>query len=364
MTPIARVAANEAEMLGVARALVSPNAYASVEATLTSQVVLSTLGPTAMGVLKDTLAKGVVKILMRLGGARRRRRPDIAATAPLRVFEARPVPKLAFSPYTFELVRWLTVTPLADDGPSFEHLPRTLGDELCAYLALRLVEGSRLERRVASSPGLRTSLTWLAYARPLARHGTDANEPTLDAILSTEDRRTIVECLERDLARRWTSSARWDARDVVDAALATRIGASERAVLDAYLDQVEALTRWDLATFVIEAAADVLPPGASARDVANRAAPRVRPEGTLRARTEARQSAGALFRAAARLGRTYEKLALVNFIDDGYETAQATLSLWQTFGRNGFARAEAVVTALAALEDPLAGSLPSAPIGA
>jgi hypothetical protein len=254
-------------------------------------------------------------------------------------------------------VRWLTVTPLADDGPSFEQLPQTPGDEVCAYLALRLVEGSRLERRVASSPGLRTSLTWLGYVRSLARHGTDANERTREAILATEDRRTIVECLESDLARRWTLSARWDARDVVDAALATRVGASERAVLDAFLDEIDALSRWDLATFVIEAAAVALPPGASARDVANCAAPRVRPDGTLRARTEARRSAGALFHAAARLGRTYEKLALVSFIDDGYEAAQVTLSLWQQLGRDGFARAATVVSTLDAIEDPPVASL-------
>ena len=41
---------------------------------------------------------------------------------------------------------------------------------LCAYLALRLVEGRRVERAVASSPGLRTNLSWLGFARPLARY--------------------------------------------------------------------------------------------------------------------------------------------------------------------------------------------------
>jgi len=339
-------------MLSVARALVSPRAYASVEATLASRVAVLKLGPTAMAVLQDTLAKGVVQMLVRLGGARRRLRPGVggAGIAPARVFEVRPAPAIAFSPYTFELVRWLTVVPLGEDGARFEQVARTLGDELCAYLALRLVEGSPLERAVAASPGLRTRLTWLGFARSLARHGPDAEKPVLEGVLATEDRRTIVECLEWDLARRWAASARWDARDVVDAALATRVGTFERAVLEAYLDEVEALARWDLVTFLVDAAADALPAGANAREIAARAAPRVRREGTLRARSEAVRGAGSLFRAAARLGRAYEELALVRFIDDGYEAAQATLSSWEKLGRDGFSRARAVVSVLESLD--------------
>ena len=350
----ARVDVREAEVLAVARALVTPDSYSSVAATLASALTVTTLGPTAMHVLTDTLSKGVVKTLARLGGARPRIRPDTGSVKPARVFEARPAPRIAFGPYTFELLRWLANTPLGarDSAARFDATPGTLGDELCAYLALRVVEGERLERAVASSPGLRTPLTWLGFARMLARHGdARAVVPPIHPLLATEDSRIVVECLAGDLARRWTASAVWDESDVLQAEHAVRIGLVERSVLDYFLEAVEKIGRWDLATFVIDAASRVLPPGAKPRDVAARAAPRVRAEGTLRARTEARQRAGALFHALGRLGKKRDELALTHFIDEGYDVAQATLSSWEMFGREGFTRAENVLSALASLDD-------------
>ncbi|MDF2692536.1 MAG: hypothetical protein K0S65_919, partial [Labilithrix sp.] len=153
-----QVSLRDAELLAVARALVTPDAYSSVSATLAGSLDLETLGPSAMRVLEDTLSKGVVKALARFGGARPRPRPDTGSAKPARVFEVRSAPKIAFGAYTFELVRWLTNTPLGvrDTGLRFDAKPETLGDEICAYLTLALVEGQRLERAVASSPGLCT----------------------------------------------------------------------------------------------------------------------------------------------------------------------------------------------------------------
>jgi hypothetical protein len=349
----ARVDVREAEMLAVARALVTPDAYASVSATLAGAFGVTKMGPSALRVLESTLAKGIVKTLARLGGARRRVRPDRGSPNQARVFDVREAPKLAFGPYTFELIRWLTNAPLGTrDGGRFEAEPKTLGDEICAYLALSLVDGERLERAVAASPGLHTPLTWLGFARSLARHGNEkTTAPKLDSLFASEDARTVVECLAGDLARRWTASAVWDPKDVLEAEHAVRIGVLERAVLDNFLDAALEVRRWDLATFVIEAAARVLLPGAKARDVAARATPRVRAEGTLRARTEARQRAGALFHALGRLGRKRDELALVHFIDEDYDVAQATLSSWEILGREGFTRAENVLSTLASLED-------------
>lgn len=347
------VDAREAEVLAIARALVTPEAYSSIAATLASSNDVSKVGPTAMRVLTDTLSKGVVKMLARLGGARPRIRPDKASVKPARVFDVRPAPSIAFGPYTFELVRWLSNTPLGARGSTarFEGSPKTLGDEICAYLTLRLVEGERLEHAVAGSPGLRTPLTWLGFARPLARNGdAQAVVPPMHSLVASEDARTVVECLTGDLARRWTTTAAWDEDDVLQAEHAARIGVLERAVLDGFLDAVERIDRWDLATFVIDAASRVLPPGADPRDIAERAAPRVHAEGTLRARSESRQRAGALFHALGRLGKKRDELALVRFIDDGYDVAQATLSSWETLGRDAFTRAENVLSTLASLD--------------
>jgi hypothetical protein len=362
MTP-ARVGSREGELLAIARALVSPDSYPSIEGALASAVAVTKLGPTAMRVLEDTLAKGVVKTFARLGGGRPALRlgaaesataPSVGAAKLTRVFEARAAPAISFGAYTFELLRWLANTPLRSkaDGAPFEATPETVGDELCAYLALRLVEGQRMERRVAESPGLRCDLTWLGFARPLARHGHNVSLPTLERLLETEERRVVLECLAVDLARRWRDGAVWNDVDVLDAEHATLIGTVERAVVDRFLDAVDRKQRWDLATFLIEAGARALPRGASVRDVAARAVPRVGADGTLRLRTESRRKAGALFHALVRLGKTRDALALVRFIDDEYESAQAVLTSWEHIGRDAFARAEGVLSALDSLDGP------------
>lgn len=348
----ARVFLQEAELLAVARALVTPDSYASIEATLGTQLAVTKLGPSAMRVLEDTLSKGVVKTLARLGGARPRLRPG-GGGKPARVFDVRSTPKLAFSRYTFDLLRWLTNTPFyARDCEKLTVEPRTLGDEIMAYLTLRLVEGRRLERVVAASPGLRAGLSWLGFARPMARYGADVKEPpSLDDFFADDDRRLVVESLAGDLTRRWLLTLSWDDLDVIDPELGVKIGTFERAILTSFIDNVERANRWDLATFLVDAGVRALPRGVSPKDIASRVAPRVRAEGTLRVRSESRRRAGALFQALGRIAKKRDELALVRFIDDDYESAQLILSVWEPLPREAFTRAEGVLSALDALED-------------
>jgi len=196
----------ECDLLTIARALVSDGAYTTVQPMLASSINLSTLGPRAMGVLKDTIAKGTVKMLARLGGAR------------MRTWSVRHSPNLKFSPYTFELIRWLAVTPLGDrKAEGFEANPKTVGDQLMAYFTMRLVEGRRFEQVIASQPGIRAAaLAWLGYASTLARFAPAGfDPPPFNALVidqKNERGSVVVECLIDDLRRRWViaSSSRED----------------------------------------------------------------------------------------------------------------------------------------------------------
>ena len=346
-----RVAQAEADLLAVARAIVTRDAYTSIEPILASAPIsgrgVAQLSPAAMSVLERTLARGVVKMLAQLGGASARRRPGHPGR--VRVFDVRPPPAIAFGAWTFELLRWLTVAQLGarEVALPFTATPETLGDQIVAYLALRLVEGRRLERAVASSTGLVCPLTWLGFPRMLARHHAIA--PVLGDLLATDDARTVVECLELDVARRWAEP--WAEADVVSAEIGARSGGAERTVLDAYLQAIEGTDRWDLAHVVVAAGARALPPHGVPRDLAVRAVPRMKNEGTLRSRNEARRKSGALFVALARIGKKREELGLVRFIDDGYETAQAILAAWEVLPREAHFRAEGVLSVLASLED-------------
>lgn len=345
----------EGELLSVARALVTPGAYASIEATLASGRAIDTLGPTAMRVLQSTLAKGAVKMLARLGGARTRRG--------VRPMLARPAPALPFGPYTFELVRWLACARVgAPDTPSFEHAPKTAGDELVAHLALRLVEGEPLARGVFSQPGLRASaLGWLGHAASLARWAPEDVEAPLPPIgRLVDDAPVILECLSDDLRRCWIAAST-SPPTVAAPVHALRVALAEQRTLATFLDAVRDRGRWDLATFLVEAGARVLPRGAAAKDVAARAVPVTREKGSLRARTEARKNAGALFHALVRLGKKHEELSLVRFFEDGYDEAQAVLAAWEMLGKDGFLRAEEVVRELAALPEAGAEAEPSPP---
>lgn len=340
----------EVDLLTIARAIVSAEPDVAVDASLAIDAKVKLLGPRAMAALEDTLAKGTVHMLARLGGGRAVVRPDAGNPKPTRAYDVRPVPKLAFGRYTFELLRWLTRTPLGQFAVKpFDTMPETIGDELIAYLAMRLVAGRRFEPTIAAQPGIAGSLVWLGFARSLARYN-EAAPPSFDALLSTADGRLVVECLADDLARRWAATSAWGPKDLLELDLAARVGVRERATLDGLIDAAAKSERWDLATFIVEAARHVLPPGVRPEIVAQRAAPPVKSGGSLRARTEARQRAGALFQVLPRLSRRYEEWALIRFVDDGYDVAQASLSSWSPFGREGFSRGAAVVSELTSLD--------------
>jgi len=338
------------DLLAIARAIMSPQPDASVDASLASEGTLKIISPTAMAVLKDTLAKGAVRMLARLGGARAIVRGGTTGGKPSRAYDVREPPVLAFGPYTFELLRWLTNTPLGvSSAKPFNAQPATEGDEIVAYLTHRLVAGRRFERTVAlwvTSP-----LAMLGFARSIARVTAPAPLAVSSflPLLATAEGRLIVECLAGDLAERWNASTAWRTGDLLEFDLAVRILTHERATLDAFLDAVVDAKRWDLATFVVDAAFAALPAGQRPDTVVARVMPAVRPGGTLRARTEARQRAGALLHVLPRLARTFESSALVRFIDDDYDGAQSLLSSWSAFGREGFARAAAVTTELGSL---------------
>jgi hypothetical protein len=357
--PIARVRVEEAELLSVARALVERGSYAAIQPTLAARVEIETLGPTAMRVLKDILAKGVVRTLACLGGARRRRAAGTTAE-PARVFDVRAAPRIAFGPYAFELLRWLAAWPLGDRAAApFVAVPRAVGDEMLAYLAMRLVSGQRLEAGVAAQPGVRASaLAWLGFARALTAHTPEAERdrlapPSFDTLLSTVDGRVIVECLEGDLRERWTRSASWPRRAPLDPAEALRLAEAERATALGFLGSLarsSASGAWDLATFFVEAGSRLLRRGRRIEDIVAQATPPMVREGPLRVRAEARRASGAPFHALVRLGQKREELALLRFFEDGYEEGQVLLATWDALGKDGFARAADVARALSSLD--------------
>jgi hypothetical protein len=323
-----QVARPEAKMLAVARGLFTTES--DFDAALASgRGVAEKLGKAAMRILQDTIAKGVVRTLAQLGGVDKVDRDR-------RVIDVVPAPRLEYGPYTFALLQWLCARS-ADTGARFDRRAETLGDEIIAYLVCRRIVARAWAAFLSeSAPGLACPLTWLGFPR------VHTGVASVDGVAATEDRRTVLRCLARDLATRW--SLAWSVTLPAPRALAAVT--AERAVVDQLLD---ALQDWRLATFFVRAGKRVLSRPLDVDALAAWAAPSVVEGGTLREETESRRRSGALFHALVRIAKKRDELGLIRFIDEGYDEAQATLTEWEILPRDAFTRAEAILGALDAL---------------
>ena len=341
-----RVTPNGRDLLLVARAVVLGSPCEAIEGVLRGASAMTGVSPETMRLLEETLAHGGVRAIARRGGWRRQPRltPEGARTG--RLWEARTTSPLAFSSYTFELLRWLVTEPLGGRhvGP-FRGTPRLPGDELIAYLTCALVERQPLERCIAEQPGVRrAALAWLAFPRMLAE-AADANEPSAEdagprfAALASEGA-VVLEGLSDDLARRAATFER-EKQQVSSTPTVLRLGETRGRALGLLLDACEAVDRWDLATFMIDAAIQ-LPSGS--------ASVRLDASASLRERSDARRASAAHWRCLGRLGRHHEELRQVRHFDDGYPEAQLLLSRWERFGSQGFSRAAEASAACEALD--------------
>ncbi len=355
------VTRGEHDLLVVARALVEPGSFDAVEPLLRGEVRVKKMAPTGMRLLRDVLAKGAVRALARGGGWRSRARTGGGGrVATGRLWEIHPSLELRFSPFTYELVRWLAAAPLAAakvptlDGVS----ATTAGDEIVAYLACALVEGSEIAGVVAAQPAVRSSaLAWLAFSRMLALSSPSSTPPAAAAFarIAAGPGAVVVEGLEDELAHRAIAGVHAGGA-LADPRAASGAGAAERAVLDAFLDAADAAGRRDLATFLVTAGSRLLGTGASPAALAAAWTAALDPNARLADRAEARRASAAPLRALRRVGRWDEEARLTRFFDDGYDAAQALLARWEHLGRDGFARADDVARALDSLDAGATGS--------
>lgn len=359
VTPDAR------ELLLVARAVAQGGPYEAVDPILRGATRLDGLPPTAMRVLEDTIAKGCALALARLGGWRRVARVTTTAggeraVATGRAWEVHPIagPALDFSPYTFELFRWLLTAPLGDPKPAPFTLsaPATAGDELVTYLVCALVEGRAVAPTVAAQPSVqRSALAWLGFPRLFAEAAASTSArpspPTPRAFTRLLERggALVLDALGDDLARRAVAFERHRAR-VQEPVRLRALSELRQAALDSYLDAVLAAGRDDLASFVVDAATVLLPRAVPTDAVASLWIAELDKAAPLRDRADARRASGAHLRALARLAQRRRELALVRFIDEGYDVAQVVLARWERIDNDGFSRAAEVLARLESLE--------------
>lgn len=361
-----RVAQSEFDLLTVARALVGQVGAEAVEPLLRQpRAVGSKLGPTAMGLLKRTLAKGAVLELCRRGGWRLAAHLEEMEVVTGRLWQRRQPPELRFSSVTVELLRWLAASPLAMDAEcqplKVKGRPQ-LGDELVLYLAFDLADRCCCCAPLARTPLFRSSaLVWLGFFEPLARHaplwiGELSERPAGSAAAASRaelerafgqlvrERAVLLEALQADLARRWIAAERRKG-ELAQPAQMIALGESQRALVKALCAVLDRHARRDLAGFLLEAGGALLRhrPEAS-RWVAGLAT------GALAERQRAVRAAGALLESLGQLGRWAEEAQGVRFFDDDYEASQLLLKQWERIGAQGMAHAQELVQRMQALD--------------
>ncbi len=322
------------EMITIARAIVREGPYEIAEPILLESREVRGLTKSAMRAFEDALSKGCARALAKLGGFRSLPRRVGEGAKVARLWEVRS-PALTFSPFTFELCRFLVSVPLGTPGgPKFSHAPKTIGDELVAYLACWLVEQKPLESILAAQPGIRAcALAWLGFPRMLASAKSDEklSADRFDALVRDG---VTLEGLEVDLASRAKRFTREIAAEMLPARMLA-LGQSRERVLGGFVAACSAANRVDLASFIVESLDADMP-----KITLDRTAP-------LRDRIAARRASVAQLRVAMRLAGEHEKARGVSYIDEGYEVAQLLLARWEHVGVSGFAR---VASALSHIE--------------
>jgi hypothetical protein len=324
--PPLRVARSEDELIKLARGLVGAGRPPS---RVRANKPIKQIGPTAMTLLQQTLARGVTATLLRGGGWESRRMLVDGHGKRGRLWERHAsLPPLRFGPASFELLTWLHDEDLV--RPTHE-LPRnpetTLADDVLHYLACEQLTRSGVDVRQPAF--LHSPLCQLGFFEFLA---SDAPLPAIDfGSLVAGPGVIVAEALQTNLVARWLDSEQRKGTIVLLDEM-TRIGRAQEHVLGAWfaaLDRVEPRRR-ELAGFVAEAARQLLARGPERRCPDHRWWIRsLSLQAPLAARQAAFTAAAAFLRGVGRLGTWLEEAGLVAYFDEDYEAAQLLLSNWQ-----------------------------------
>ncbi|KIG12655.1 hypothetical protein DB30_01143 [Enhygromyxa salina] len=330
----ARVSRSEAELLTLTRAILSPGPryLPSLRQQPKRVTRVFSIGPTAMGLLQQTLARGVTLELLRRGGWQTRRTLVNGVVERGNLWQRHPtLPPLQFGRPSFELLAWLRSEDVGAARTLSHDTTPSLADDLLHYFAAAhiLHAGGDLHQPAFA----RSPLCQLAYPDALA---SEQPLPQLDlrALVHGEGA-IIVEALQPELAARWVAMEQAKP-EIGQIERMTRIGQAQTHVLTSWFRAIdtESPPRRDLAGFLADAARELLARGPE----------RQCPDHTwwisgldLRAPLSARQAAfvgaAAFLRALGTLGVWLDEAGLVPHFDEDYEAAQLLLSSWKYLHR-------------------------------
>jgi hypothetical protein len=306
----------------------------------------------AVELVKDALGKGCVLLLAGrsdsrpLGGWRIERHLRDDKIVQGRLWERTPPAQLGlgFSPNTLDFLIWITANkPEEDKSHGWRPVAEpTMGDLLFLYFVYEQLRGNELGGELLKKAPLDThGLGWLAYPDDHAGVGSSVNpdfKPWVSGVGAC-----LLEAFQPALAERWVRME-VEKGDVLGWQQMRDLGLAQERALEAFLRALEVEGRFDLARFLLVAAAKVVTANASAglwvRGL-RQTAPR------LADRAETYRGALAFLRVLPRLQQWERQARSVGYFDEGYQASQLWKADWERFeGDLLTERAQAIIRQL------------------
>ncbi len=324
---LAQVARSEGQLLTLARALFDgtpPSVIAPL--VVDSQKLDPKIGPTAMGVLRSTLAKGAIRLLVQEGGWRREARPvSPPELVEGRLWERHPPPGLHFSTWSFGILATLLRSAANHSVKLRAPSEPGDGDHIVAFQVARMLVALELHdqlRFVAFSPLVQLGYGWYVDATD------EASQVDWGSWL--EGRTWLIEGLHDAIGGAWATAEQRRAQVRATGRLIRRSN-RQAAVFTGFLDALDAIGRPDLQSLFLNAGERLLPDPAS-HAATQALLPSLDPAQPLSARSDALRSATALCDALERVRSSVDQARTVRFFDDDYDASQARLVRWEEFG--------------------------------
>lgn len=307
--------------------------------------------------VKDTLAKGIIQFLVRVGGWRRERYLVGGRPVQGRLWERASLEelRLSFSPVVLDFLMEVTAQDLRARRILLrwdsEQLRLTPADELFFWLTFRAVRRDpNIVSRFRSLMAFRANrYCWISFPTDIAQG--EPNPPDFSPLF-TGQRALILECLQRPLERLWRQSEE-NKQYIRDWEQMRIRGRAEFAALNRYLQAAEQAKRFDLGRFVLRVNAGLFSKhredlsfwtgGLNAENSINK-------PGRLSEQLEVQRQALAFPRLMETLERWQTWARGVGYVDDDYAISQLWKSDWEQV--NGDVVAARARDAIAML-DPL-----------
>ena len=289
------------------------------------------LSADAIHLVKDSLAKGLVIYLARLGGWRRERGVRGDGTVQVgRLWERLTLPErtFRFSAQALEFLIWLTATNLNDPDiwvPDLEQF--TPADQWLVFSAFELLRGENFARSLRQrQETMHNPLCRLAFPDDFVTIGPVAAERWRPWL--TPPGVAILEAMQSYLQARWVDIERRKSQ-VVDWGVMRNRGVEQQAILGQFLQQCVAANRRDLARFLLRALGEVLHPNVGLEQwLAGLQVTGTNVPARLSDRIETQRQALAVIRQIQTLHDWTRWARSVAYYDEEYTSAQVWLAIW------------------------------------